>query len=309
MLSRIAESLFWIGRYVERADGTARILDVHLERLNQLAPEDQSLLAADLLGVMGARPREAGELTLEDVVAALANDRQSATSIAGSLVAARENARRARETVSSALWESLNTTWYGLSQHRKDVVGTYRFCHWVQERTAMVRGIVDSTMSHDEAWQFLVLGRSLERADMTARMLSTGELAGAGLSWVTMLRGAGAYESFLRSRRSAFGDEHAAEFLLLDRLFPRSIVFSLREAEKALASLDPSFQRVGFINDARRVVGQARTFLEFHRAENLLEEVPEHMDRVQKACAEASNAVTRTYFTHDVDLAWVGENR
>jgi uncharacterized alpha-E superfamily protein len=308
MLSRIAESLFWIGRYVERADGTARILDVHLERLNQLADEDQRLLAADLLGVMGTRP-ESGECGLNDVVAALAFDRTSATSIAGSLVAARENARRARETVSSAVWEGLNTTWYGLSQHRKDVVGTYRFCHWVQERTAMVRGAADTTMSHDEAWQFMVLGRSLERADMTARLLSTGDHSSAGLSWVTMLRGAGAYESFLRSRRSAFGDEHAAEFLLLDRLFPRSIVSSLRDAEAALNALDPSYQRVGFINDARRVVGQARTFLEFHRTENLLEEIPEHMERVQKACAEASNAVTRTYFTHEVGLDWVGENR
>lgn len=308
MLSRIAESLFWIGRYVERADGTARILDVHMERLNQLSPEDQAPLAADILGVMGVRA-SGEDLGLTDVINALAFDRSSATSVAGSLVAARENARRARETVSSSLWESLNTTWYGLSQHRKDVVGTYRFCQWVQERTAMVRGTADTTMSHDEAWQFMVLGRSLERADMTARMLSTGDLSAAGMSWVTMLRGAGAYESFLRSRRSAFGDEHAAEFLLLDRLFPRSIVSSLRDAEWALSQLDPSYQRVGFINDARRVVGQARTFLEFHRTENLLLEIPEHMDRIQKACAEASDAVTRTYFTHEVDLAWVGENR
>lgn len=309
MLSRIAESLFWIGRYVERADGTARILDVNLERLNQLPAPEQRVVSRQLLGIMGSRPDagQAGESGLNDLLDRLAYDRTSPTSISGALGAARENARRARETVSSALWECLNTTWYGLSQHRKDVVGTYRFCHWVLERTAMAKGLADTTMSHDESWQFMILGRSLERADMTARMLQTPDVLSAGLSWVNMLRCAGAYESFLRTRRAAFGDEHAAEFLLLDRLFPRSIVYALSDAEQALERLDPSYQRVGFINDARRIVGQARTFLEFHQTTNLVAELPEHMERVQKACAQASDAITRKYFAQTVDLSWVGE--
>ncbi|NKX53901.1 alpha-E domain-containing protein [Arthrobacter mobilis] len=306
MLSRIAESLFWIGRYVERADGTARILDVNLERLNQLPASEQHQVAGQLLGIMGSRP-ETADFGLSELLNRLAYDRTSPSSIAGALGAARENARRARETVSSALWECLNTTWYGLSQHRKDVVGTYRFCHWVLERTAMVNGLADTTMSHDEGWQFMILGRSLERADMTARMLQAPDLLSSGLSWVNMLRCAGAYESFLRTRRAASGEEHAAEFLLLDRLFPRSVVYALGDAERALEQLDPSYQRVGFIDDARRIVGQARTFLEFHQTANLMAELPEHMDRVQKACAQASDAITRKYFAQTVDLAWVGE--
>lgn len=171
----------------------------------------------------------------------------------------------------------------------------------------MARGITESTMSHDESWQFLKLGRSLERADMTARLLSTRDVLSVGMSWVNMLRCAGAYESFLRSRRAVFGDEHAAQFLLLDRLFPRSVVYALRDAEECLAKLDPSDQRVGFIDDSRRIVGQARTFLEFHRTNDLMAELPEHMDRVQKACAQASEAVTRKYFSQEVDLSWVGE--
>lgn len=306
MLSRIAESLFWIGRYVERADGTARILDVHLERLNHLPLEEQKRVAAELLGVMGARPASE-DFGLAELLHALAYDKSSATSIAGSLGAARENARRARETVSSSLWESLNTTYYGLNQHRKDVVGTYRFCTWVLERTAMVSGLADTTVSHDQSWQFLVLGRSLERADMTARMLSTRDVLSAGMSWVNMLRCAGAYESFLRTRRGAFGDQQAAEFLLLDRLFPRSILYALRDADRCLKALDPTDQRVGFISAARRIVGQARTFLEFHIPDDLINELPEHMDRVQKAVSAASDAIGRTYFNQAHDLAWVGE--
>lgn len=306
MLSRIAEALFWIGRYVERADGTARILDVHLERLNQMPRAEQRDVSRQLLGVMGSRV-DGDELELSDLLQALAYDRTSTTSIAGALGAARENARRARETVSGSVWESLNTTWYGLTQHRKDVVGTYRFCHWVVERTAMIRGLSDTTMSHDESWQFLVLGRSLERADMTARMLSTHDVHAAGLSWVNMLRCAGAYESFLRTRRASFGDQQAAEFLLFDRLFPRSIVYALSDAEKCLTNLNPAYRRVGFINDASRIVGQARTFLEFHQTDDLMSELPEHMERVQKACAKASDAISRTYFSQADELAWVGE--
>ncbi|NYE94229.1 putative alpha-E superfamily protein [Psychromicrobium silvestre] len=306
MLSRIAESLFWIGRYVERADGTARILDVHLERLNHMPAEERRSVAEELLAVMGVSV-EGEEFGLNELLHALAYDRQSATSIAGSLGAARENARRARETVSSSLWESLNTTYYGLNQHRKDVVGTYRFCNWVLERTAMVRGLADTTVSHDESWQFLVLGRSLERADMTARMLSTRDVLSVGISWVNMLRSAGAYESFLRTQRVSFNDQHAAEFLLLDRLFPRSIVYALRDADECLETLDPSAQRVGFINDARRIVGQARTFLEFHRTDDLLAELPEHMERVQRAVAQASDAISNKYFNQAAELSWVGE--
>ncbi len=115
MLSRIAESLFWIGRYVERADGTSRILDVHLERLNHLPLEEQRSVARELLAVMGAKP-QSEDFGLPELLHALAYDKHSASSIAGSLGAARENARRARETVSQSLWESLNTTYYGLNQ-------------------------------------------------------------------------------------------------------------------------------------------------------------------------------------------------
>ncbi|MET1033836.1 MAG: alpha-E domain-containing protein [Arthrobacter sp.] len=306
MLSRIAESLFWIGRYIERADGTARILDVHLERLNQLPLAEQRSASQELLAVMGVRS-ESDDFDLADLLHHMAYDTTNAASIAGSLGAARENARRARETVSSALWETLNTTWYGLSQHRKDVVGTFRFCHWTLERTAMVRGAADTTMSKDESWNFLMLGRSLEKADMTARMLSTADTQASGLSWVNMLRCAGAYESFLRTQRTAFGEKYAAEFLLLDRLFPRSIVYSLSEAEDSLRMLDPSHRRVGFHSDARRIVGQARSFLEFHQSADLLQELPEHMERVQKACAQASDAISRKYFSRAEDNAWVGE--
>lgn len=305
MLSRIAESLFWIGRYVERADGTARILDVHLERLNQLPLNEQRTVAANLLEVMGST--EDTPAGLNELVRRLAFDLGEPNSIGGCLSAARENARRARETVSAPVWESLNATWNGLTSHRQDVVGTYRFCTWVIERTATVQGLADATMSRDDSWQFLSLGRHLERADMTARMLASGDEEAFRLSWANMLRCAGAYESFLRSRRAAFGDHYAVEFLLLDRLFPRSVAFSLRQVETALTALDPDYARSGELDHARRLIGQARTFLEYHHTDDLLGELPEHLERVQAACAGASDAITAKYFSHAAEQAWTGE--
>ena len=178
MLSRIAESLFWIGRYTERADGTARIVDVLRLQLLEDPGADEAIAARTVLSVIMGMPFE-GEVGFADVSAALVFDRSNASSITGAWFAARENARRARETLSTELWEGINTTWHRWHGFGRGIA-TERHLSWVRERAALVSGIADSTMSHDEAWDFLVLGRSLERADMTARLVATGGLPRGG---------------------------------------------------------------------------------------------------------------------------------
>ena len=122
-------------------------------------------------------------------------------SIAYALTAARENARRAREIVSTELWETLNTT-NARMPRRLQIDKVHEFFQWVRERAALAVGIVDSSTSRDEAWQFFTLGRSIERADMTARLLATRSLTEAsGPSWTTILRSCGAYEAYLRTYR------------------------------------------------------------------------------------------------------------
>jgi len=182
MLSRIAESLFWIGRYVERADDTARILDVHL----QMLLEDPQLTESDacraLLAVMGLEPDPEEHVDRVVVLDRLAFDATYHSAIVGSLGAARENARRARETVSTDMWQALNTTWIGIDRVRRRATTAHDFFAWVRERAALVAGIADETMSRDDTWRFLVLGRSLERADMTARLVATSTISSAGLT-------------------------------------------------------------------------------------------------------------------------------
>ncbi len=211
-----------------------------------------------------------------------------------------------REIISTELWEALNTTWTQLP--RRMLTGrSHDFFAWVRERAAIVTGIVESTTSHDEAWLFMVLGRSIERADMTARLLTTRALAGsAGPSWVDLLRSCGAYEAFLRTYRGSMSDERAAGFLLLDRLFPRSVVHALDQAEECLSGLEPVSDR-GTVDEARRHIGHVRTSLEYRPLIDILDDLPHEMELVQRACAAASDTIRARYFPSGLVTSWVGE--
>ena len=308
MLSRIAESLFWIGRYIERSDGTARILDVHLQLLLEDPWIEEDLACRALLSVMGAEVPDDQVLTRNDVLQLLAVDRNEPASIAYSLGAARENARRAREIVSTELWECLNTTRARMPRKvASDKV--HEFFGWVRERSALAVGIIESATSRDEAWQFFTLGRSIERADMTARLLATRSLTEAsGPSWTTILRSCGAYEAYLRTYRGVPSARNAAEFLLLDRLFPRSILFSVTRAEQCMRELEPRAERVGVSDPSQRLLGQIRSELEYRPIAEILEDLPLHMDNVQAATSAASEAIRQRYFPTNAAPSWVGES-
>jgi len=241
------------------------------------------------------------------VLERLAFDGSHPSSIVGSLGSARENARRAREVVSSDLWECLNTTWIGLGVARQRATTPHQFFMWVRERSALVAGVSDASMSRDDAWTFLTLGRAMERADMTARLVATSTISGAVPSWSTLLRSCGAYESYVRTYRGVASDERAAEFLLLDRLFPRSVLYALNQAEACLADLAPATERVGVADQARRLLGRARTSLEYRSLGEVLADLPAEMEKVQRACSAASDAVARRYFPRAVTTAWIGE--
>jgi uncharacterized alpha-E superfamily protein len=307
VLSRIAESIFWIGRYIERSDGTARILDVHLQLLLEDPWIEEDVACRSLLGVMGSAAPEGQLLTRADVLGMLAVDRHNAASIAYSLGAARENARRAREIVSTELWECLNTT---RARMPRKVAGdkVHEFFAWVRERSALAVGIIESATSRDEVWSFFTLGRSIERADMTARLLATRALTEvSGPSWTTILRSCGAYEPYLRTHRGVPSARNAAEFLLLDRLFPRSVLFSISRAEQCLRDVEPPSGRDTVPDLAQRLLGQVRSDLEFSPTETILDDLTARMEQVQRATSDASEAIRARYFPSNAAPSWVGE--
>jgi uncharacterized alpha-E superfamily protein len=307
MLSRIAESLFWIGRYIERSDGTARILEVHLQLLLEDPWVEEDLACRSLLGVMGVDVERGTPVRRADVLQLLAVDRSQPASIAYSLGAARENARRAREVVSTELWEVLNTTRARMPRKvASDKV--HEFFEWVRDRAALAVGILESSTSRDEVYGFFTLGRSLERADMTARLLATRSLTEAsGPSWTTILRSVGAYEAYLRTYRGVPSARNAAEFLLLDRLFPRSILFSVARAEQCLREIEPRSERIGVSDQAQRLLGRIRSGLEYRPISDILDELPWHMDEVQAATSAASEAIRQRYFPSDSAPSWAEE--
>jgi len=295
MLSRIAEALFWIGRYLERADDTARLLDVQTQVLVEDPGVDEGPWSAQLFDVMGVtEPVES--FTRAEVLERLAYDRASEHSIAFALDRARDNARGAREVLSTEMWASINTMWQGMAGAR--AMRTPALFAWVRTRSAQIAGIADSTMTRDEGWQFLIIGRYVERADMTARLLATAALtSGAQLAWPTTLRGCSAYEAFLKAYRGLETDREAIEFLLLDRWFPRSITYSLAVAENALIEMEGEAQRAGFRDEAQRLLGRARADLEYRPLGEIIASLPDEMEQLQQTCTAASEAISARYFS------------
>jgi uncharacterized alpha-E superfamily protein len=305
MLSRIAESLYWIGRYVERAEDTSRLLDVHLSLLLEDPWAPESVVCRSLLSAMGREVE--GSVGTAEVLDLLAWDAEEAVSIVGAIAAARENARRSREIISTELWESINVTWLEATKPGRQA-RPHQFFSWVRERAAAFNGVADATISRDDAWHFLTLGRAIERADMTARLVAARALSGSvGPSWVTLLQSCGAHQAFLRRAHGAVEDRRAIEFLLLDPLFPRSLLSALVTAERCLDDLDhtgTNNDRTIRGGDAHRVLGMMRSELEFAPTSELFDDLYQVMERVQSACSVAGDAVTGRYFRRTNVTSW-----
>ncbi|GAA3437378.1 alpha-E domain-containing protein [Kutzneria kofuensis] len=308
MLARNAESLYWIGRYVERADDTARILDVSVHQLLEDATVNPDAESRQLLSVLGITPPDGTTLDVWSLTELVAYSSANAGSIVASVTSARENTRGAREVVSTEMWECLNSMWNAVPERQRYArqVGPHAFFSFVEERAAMFAGLADSTMSRDDGWRFLVLGRSVERVDMIVRLLlsRSGDKASSP-GWVTVLRSAGAHDTYLRTYRGAMDASRVVQFLLLDRLFPRSVFHALSQAEQCLEHLEhaPS-KRLGATAEASRLLGKARSDLEFLRISELMEDLPRRLKSLQATVRDVGEAVSQQYFHSVPWVAW-----
>jgi uncharacterized alpha-E superfamily protein len=314
MLARNAESLYWIGRYVERADDTARILDVTVHQLLEDSSVDPDHASRVLLRVLGIRAPDhlLDVWSLTDLVAYQRNT-EGGCSIVEAVSAARENARGAREVTSTEMWECLNTTYNALAERERAAkrLGPHEFLGYVEGRAAMFAGLADSTLSRDDGYRFMVLGRAIERVDMTVRMLlaRVGDSASSP-AWVTVLRSAGAHDTYLRTYRGVLDAARVVEFMLLDRLFPRSVFYSLRIAEHSLDELLNRPQgRLGATGEAQRLLGRARSELEFLRPGVLLESLEQRLADLQQTCFDVGEALALQYFHSAPWVAWTDAGR
>ncbi len=310
MLARLAELIYWTGRYVERADDTSRIVDAYVHRIAEDPFGDSGVTCRSLFATLGMDVDANASVTIETVLDRLVFDAESPSAITGALLAAYENARRVREVISSEMWICLNATRNDLAAQRDEAsrVGPASYLKFIRERSALFAGLTDATISHDETWWYLVLGRSLERIDMTARLLQ-GRLFAADHSpdWLTLLRAAGAMESYLRSAVRRSDPEAIAAFLLLDREFPRSAYHSLTVADHCLDQLTRASTHLDIVNEARRTIRTTQSRLEYMDPKTLLNSLAEILTLLETTSATANDQITSSYFRQVVATSWMSE--
>lgn len=306
MISRVAEHCYWLSRYLERAENTARVLEVNQTLLLDLeAPIDHQW--KPLLIISGVHDIE-GDPDAETVQHYLTWEAENPSSVASSLAAARENARIIREVISADMWERINYyhLWMSRSASRELYDGARsEFYNQIKRINQLITGIGEGTMSHGEAWEFFRLGKYLERACQTARILDvkyhillpTPQQIGTPVDtahWVAILASCSGYGPYLKQRLGT-GDPgvSVADFLIFDPLFPRSLRRCLRECQEAARAVAAGLP-------AESVEQSLRDLLDWLDAENIegLIEVGLHeaLTKVVNGVHKIGEAIHQRYF-------------
>jgi uncharacterized alpha-E superfamily protein len=297
MLSRVADSIYWLNRYIERAENVARFLDVNLNLLLDMPSgmQQQWKPLVSTTGDIDFFKEHYGEFTAKNVIQFLVFDRDYPNSILSCLQSARENARSIREIVSSEMWEQVNAFYMLVSKANQhlSLPDLNALLTDIKESSHLFAGIMDATMSHNEAWNFGQVGRFLERADKTSRILDVKYFmllpssADVGTSideigWMVLLRSASAYEMYRkRSTQHRITPAGVAEFLILDPEFPRSIRFCLFQVEQSLHQITGTPLGM-WRNPVERNVGKVRSELEYVTISEIVSTgMHEFLDRLQ----------------------------
>ncbi|MFW6116681.1 MAG: alpha-E domain-containing protein [bacterium] len=312
MLSRVAASIYWMSRYVERAENIARFIDVNLHLMLDL-PVDTRQQWEPLVTVTGDHELFAGrygERSRDNVIEFLTFDEEYQNSIVSCLAKARDNARSVREAFSSEMWECINefylfvTSAAARSQARND---PYAFFNQVKVSSQRFIGIGDGTMSRGEGWHFLRLGGFIERAEKTSRMVDVKffillpkvDYVGTpydNIQWAAVLKSASALEMY-RKRYHRISLKQVVDFLLLNREFPRAVRYCLVEAEELLHAVSGSPPGT-FSNEAERRLGRLRAELDYSDVDEILESgLHAYLDSLQTKLNAVDDAVFRTFFT------------
>jgi uncharacterized alpha-E superfamily protein len=311
MLSRVADSIYWMNRYIERAENVARFIDVNLRLLldPSIATTEQWEPLVDTTGDRVPFQERYGQATRKNVVAFLIFDTANPNSIFSCLRMARENARSVREVISSEMWEQINKFYLMVraAAAAGDVLqDPYDFFTEIKMASHLFVGITDATMSHGEGWHFGRMGRLIERADKTSRLLDvkyflllpTVTDVGTPIDdsqWTAVLKSASAFEMY-RKRYGRIAPQHVADFLLLDREFPRSVHYCIVKAEESLLAISDT--HVGtFRNAAEQRLGRLRSELDYASIQEILASgLHEFLDGFQSKLNRVGDAIFETFF-------------
>lgn len=295
-----------MGRLVERADYTARLLDVHYHNLIQHHPTESSRLASHLMEVMGS-PRAQYSVSIDDAVNHVGFDPTFAGSISDAIFQLSENAKGVRDTIPGELFEAIYATAGELRSTLDSVYAPARheIFHWVRNRCMLIHGIIDEAMGRDDVYHFLNIGRCVERIDMTARMVAVrcgmdDELPG----WVTMLRSSGAFEMFMRSRGGMQDTADIIDFLLRELQFPRSILSSASSALASAHALVHGNDPVESEADPRFALGRLCAEIEFTSITKVHDDLLGAVAQLHDGVKAINASMTKMYFHHSDAIEW-----
>lgn len=292
MLSRVANSLYWMSRYIERAESIARLVDVNLQLLLDFRNLDDATLSAHWMPIVQSSgdeelfkslyPKVTGQ-TVTDFMVFNANNTNS---ILSSIVQARENARMVRDQVTAELWEEINRIYLFLKSPRAKKEwrdSPYDFFQTIKSSSLLLQGLTDSTVVRNEGWFFNQVGRYLERADKTSRILDVrhASIPARGvptvapnqtdaLGWSAVLRSCSAWDAYKALHGAEVQPALVAEFLLLSDDFPRSVRFSVRHLNIALRRIS-GVAEGRFSNNAEKLAGRLLAELQFSTAEDIFD--------------------------------------
>ena len=311
MLSRVADSIYWMSRYIERAENVARFMDVNLRLMldSPIGASEQWEPMVNTTGDQKIFHEKYPEATRENVIQFLAFDATYPNSILSCLRSARENARSVREIISSEMWESLNQFYLMVNDaahSREKIAEPAEFFAGVRNASHSFGGATNATMSHGEGWHFCRLGMQLERADKTSRILDVKYFillptpADVGtpiddIQWAAVLRSASAFEMY-RKRHGRILPEKVVDFLLLDREFPRAIHHCLIKSEESLHLISDTPLGT-FRNLAEQRLGQLRSDVAFAQVGDIISEgLHEFLDGFQSRLNLVGRAIFETFF-------------
>jgi uncharacterized alpha-E superfamily protein len=317
MLSRVADSFYWVGRYLERAEHSARVLNVHLS----LALDDPTNTAGQsLLEGVGSPPPHFAALPPPAAAPTPGRvDPRHRAAVAGCVVGARENARQIREQVSAEMWEQLNRIYLIVRDAERsdaslDPGGA--FLREVIEGAHLFNGVAEATLSHGEGWHYLQLGKYIERATVTAAMLETwfAEISDApsergrpssrrDVEAIGLLRACASFEPYCRYYTAEIRPERIAEFLLLSADSPRSVRFAVDRVEDSLRAIT---RLLGRPPNGRpeRYAGQLKAALNYGQIDEIMaDSLVSYVQQINKRCEQVHAALYETYITYSIEKA------
>lgn len=316
MLSRVADSLYWMARYLERAEHTARLVEVQLNLMLDQQPGIAERRWARILLSLGLEAPAAFAIEGNTVARMLILDTSKRSSVVSCIMQARENARQVREQISSSMWIHLNRLFHEIRRaaHSEADADLVEFVGMIRDAGFLLQGVTDSTMVHDEGWQFIQIGRYLERAQMVTKLLDvhyrefdprveSAADAREHLEWVGLLRSCTAFEAYCKTYTADLRPDRVAEFLLLNPEFPHTVRYSIDTVQRALNAL-PEASQSRKASRLVRLAGRLSASLSYAQIDEVMGQgIQNYLEGIQRQCGQIHSSAYQGYIDYPIEMA------